>query len=152
MARNSIQSSSSSTTAAAKVTEATTAVGANAANAASGAAASVAAIPVAGWAMAPGIFASVMAMVLGAKSTIPSASGGFDIPAGVNPLTQLHQKEMVLPAEHAETIRNLGNAAGGGVTNLHVHAVDAHSVQRLFANNAGALVKALQSQKRNNAF
>lgn len=152
MARNSIQSSSSSTTAAAKVTEATTAVGANAANAASGAAASVAAIPVAGWAMAPGIFASVMAMVLGAKSTIPSASGGFDIPAGINPLTQLHEREMVLPAEHAETIRNLGNAAGGGVTNLHVHAVDAHSVQRLFANNAGALVKALQSQKRNNAF
>ena len=45
------------------------------------------------------------------------ASGGYDVPDGIDPLTQLHRKEMVLPAEHAETIRSLsgsGLRSGGG--------------------------------------
>lgn len=48
--------------------------------------------------------------------TVPSAAGGFDIPRGKNPLTQLHEEEMVLPAQHANTIRQLGRAmeSGGG--------------------------------------
>ena len=41
-----------------------------------------------------------------------SAAGGYDIPAGVNPITQLHESEMVLPKQHADVIRGL--AAGGG--------------------------------------
>lgn len=41
-----------------------------------------------------------------------SAAGGFDIPDGVNPVTQLHQREMVLPEEYADVIR--GMAARGG--------------------------------------
>ncbi len=48
----------------------------------------------------------------------PSGAGGFDIPAGVNPVTQLHEKEMVLPAQYADVIRglaNTGGAAGGGI-------------------------------------
>lgn len=40
---------------------------------------------------------------------IPSAAGGWDIPAGINPLTQLHENEMVLPAEHAQTIREMAD-------------------------------------------
>lgn len=51
------------------------------------------------------------------------AAAGYDIPAGVNPLTQLHQKEMVLPAEHAETIRSLsgsGLRGGGGGENITI--------------------------------
>ena len=151
-ARTSLQAASSATTTAVKVTEATAVVGANAAEAATGATASVASIPFVGWAMAPGVFASILALVMGAKSVIPSASGGFDIPAGVNPLTQLHEKEMVLPAQHAETIRNLGSGGGGSGsdTHVHIHAVDAHSFQRMLNSNGGALMKSLKQQLRNN--
>jgi len=46
-------------------------------------------------------------------TTIASAEGGYDIPAGTNPVTQLHEKEMVLPKAQAEVIRGL--AANGGV-------------------------------------
>ena len=46
--------------------------------------------------------------------SVLSAAGGMDIPAGVNPLTQLHEREMVLPAQHADTIRRLGAAGGEG--------------------------------------
>lgn len=50
------------------------------------------------------------------------ASGGYDIPSGVNPLTQLHQKEMVLPAEHADVIRSLSGSGvrGGGGENITI--------------------------------
>ena len=44
-----------------------------------------------------------------AQTFTPSARGGYDIPKGVNPLTQLHEREMVLPAEHAEVIRKLAS-------------------------------------------
>lgn len=97
----------------AKAGEAGAVVGANAAEAASGAAASQAAIPFAGPVLAAGAFAAIMALVMSAKGSIRSAAGGFDIPAGMNPITQLHQKEMVLPAKHAETIRRLGETNGG---------------------------------------
>jgi len=47
-------------------------------------------------------------------TTIASAEGGYDIPAGVNPVTQLHEKEMVLPKAQAEVIRGLANGGAGG--------------------------------------
>lgn len=49
-------------------------------------------------------------------TTIASAEGGYDIPAGTNPVTQLHEKEMVLPKAQADVIRGLasGGAKGGG--------------------------------------
>ena len=55
-------------------------------------------------------------------SSLMFAAGGYDIPAGVNPLTQLHQKEMVLPAEHAETIRSLSGSGmrGNGGENITI--------------------------------
>lgn len=43
-----------------------------------------------------------------------SAAGGYDIPAGTNPVTQLHEKEMVLPAKYADSIRNM--TEGGSST------------------------------------
>lgn len=99
-----------------KTGEATAVVGANAAEAASGAAASVASIPYVGWAMAAGVFAATMAMVMGAGSSIKSASGGYSIPRGVNPITQLHEEEMVLPKTESNFIRDLAaNGASGGV-------------------------------------
>lgn len=50
----------------------------------------------------------------GATLTVPSAAGGWDIPRGMNPLTQLHEREMVLPANIADVVRG---AAGGGANN-----------------------------------
>lgn len=83
-------------------------IGVKAAEAGAGAAASQAAIPIVGPGMALAAMATVMAGVVGLKGSIASASGGFDIPGNINPLTQLHKKEMVLPERHAETIRRLG--------------------------------------------
>ncbi len=122
---------------------------ANAGVAASAAMGSVAAIPFYGWAMAPMVgaatFAAASAYGLGA-----SAEGGYDIPAGVNPLTQLHQKEMVLPAEHADTIRNMsGNGGGGAPINFNVTALDGHSVKKFFDKHGPALADALRGQGRN---
>jgi hypothetical protein len=96
--------------------------------AAAGAYAAVAGIPIVGPVLAPvaagAAFAGVMAF------DVFSASGGFDIPAGMNPLTQLHENEMVLPATHAETIRSLaGAAAGGGDTHNHTHNWDIDGAQ-----------------------
>lgn len=59
------------------------------------------------------------AMTAGLAIAEASAEGGYDIPAGVNPVTQLHEKEMVLPKAQAEVIRGLaanGGAGGGGIT------------------------------------
>jgi hypothetical protein len=137
-----------------RVTQSTTGVAqvlSNAAVAASAAFASTAAIPMVGPMMAPGASAAAYAATA-AYAPLASARNGFDIPAGVNPLTQLHEKEMVLPAKQADVIRNMadnGGGAGGGDINLHVHAVDAKSVERLFRDNAKHLVTALQAQRRN---
>jgi hypothetical protein len=101
------------------------------------------------------------ALVVAKEALIPSAAGGWDIPAGLNPVTQLHAREMVLPAQYADVIRGLGQAGaqlgggkqgggqqGGGDVHLHVHAVDSQSVARLFADNKGAIAKALRAAWR----
>jgi hypothetical protein len=96
-------------------------IGADAAKAGSGAAASVASIPYVGPALAIAAMVSTAA-VGGMSSKVPSAARGFDIPAGVNPLTQLHEQEMVLPAEHANTIRALSAGGGGGGRSIELKA------------------------------
>ena len=51
-----------------------------------------------------------------------SASQGYDIPAGVDPVTQLHAQEMVLPAELANTVRGMAGGGGGGRgAPVHIH-------------------------------
>lgn len=49
-----------------------------------------------------------------AGMAIASAEGGFDVPAGSNPITQLHEKEMVLPKAQADVIRGLSARGSGG--------------------------------------
>ena len=87
--------------------------------------ASTAAIPYVGPSLAPAAAAGAIAIAEGfalaataaASLSIASARAGFDIPAGVNPITQLHEKEMVLPQAQANVIRDMarsgGNDAGG---------------------------------------
>lgn len=105
-------------------------IGADAAKAGSGAASSVASIPYVGPVLAIAALATVMAAVMGAQGKVPSAARGFDIPSGVNPLTQLHEEEMVLPSEIANNFRAMfavngggaaGGAAGGGGAPFVLH-------------------------------
>lgn len=119
-----MQSAASAAIIGAKATETTAVVSDNAVQAASGAAASQASIPYVGPILAVAAMGAMMGAVMGllggkGNSTtttitrIPSAAGGWDIPAGINPLTQLHEREMVLPAEHADTIRGLSSSGSG---------------------------------------
>ena len=141
--------SADSAAAAGKATEAaagSASVFGDANKAASGAYSAVAGIPIVGPILAPAAAVAAFAAVM--AYDVFSAEGGFDIPAGLNPVTQLHEREMVLPASIAEPLRSGlagGNRAGG---DIHIHAVDAASFQRLLSNNKGAVAKALRGAHR----
>ncbi|MBN6526330.1 phage tail protein, partial [Acinetobacter pittii] len=60
-------------------------------------------IPYIGPVLAVGAGAAAFGLVAGLAGKIKSARGGYDIPSGVNPVTQLHEDEMVLPSQHANT-------------------------------------------------
>jgi hypothetical protein len=92
-------------------------IGTKAAEAGAGAAASQAAIPVVGPSLAMASMAAVMGAVMGLTGSIPSAEGGWSIPRGVNPMAQLHEREMVLPAQYADVIRGMADGVGGGAGN-----------------------------------
>jgi lambda family phage tail tape measure protein len=57
----------------------------------------------------------------GGGMDIMSAAGGYDIPSGVNPLTQLHEKEMVLPAPQADVIRGLTGKPSPGSGDVSIN-------------------------------
>jgi hypothetical protein len=116
--------------------------------AAAGAFSAVAGIPYVGPILAPAAAVAAFAAVM--AYDVFSAEGGFDIPAGLNPVTQLHEREMVLPASIAEPLRNnlSGGRGGSGGGDIHIHAVDAASFQRLLTNNKSALAKALRAAHR----
>jgi hypothetical protein len=117
---------------------------ANAWTAMSGAYAAISSIVPVGPFMAPAVAAGTFGAVAGLASHV--AEGGFDVPAGVNPVTQLHQSEMVLPAHLADNVRNM--TGGGGSTSVHIHATDSQSVSRLFNQNGSALMQTIKRQMR----
>jgi hypothetical protein len=144
-----------------KSTETSSVVASNAAQAGSGAASSQASIPYIGPILAlaamAAIFGAVMALGGGGgssttttSSVVPSAAGGFDIPAGVNPLTQLHEQEMVLPKDQANVIRDMAGGSGGGgdVFHLNISALDGADVKRVLMQNKGAVADALKGAIR----
>ena len=140
--KQSMEQAGAAETVAAKTAETTAVVGANATQAASGAAASQAAIPITGPTMAAAAMGAMFALVMGlvgggggSKTTttttrIPSAAGGWDIPAGINPLTQLHENEMVLPAEHAQTIREMAGQSGGDNSTIIINTTGGDFVHK----------------------
>ena len=112
---------------------------------------SVATIPGVGWAMAPGVGSAAYAEGMG-YSAMASASQGYDIPAGINPVTQLHASEMVLPKEYANVIRGMANgggSSGGGDIHFNVSAIDAGGVANFFRANGKAIAAAVRQQSRN---
>ncbi len=120
------------------------------------------AIPYIGPILAVGAGAAAFGLVAGLAGKIKSARGGYDIPSGVNPVTQLHEDEMVLPSQHANTIREMGKAmrsgasfgaaavaeGGGAGPTINISAIDAKSIQRLFKNNGRAVASGLNSYAR----
>lgn len=134
------------TTAATNTAEAMSAAGLAGANAT----ASAAAIPLVGWALAPEAGAAVYAIAAGFAATA-SASGGYDVPSGVNPITQLHQEEMVLPAHIANPLRqSLADGGGMGTTGgIHIHVNSASPKDMIRSlKDGGALHKVLKDYER----
>lgn len=90
--------------------------------------------PVYGVAIATGIriagYASA-GMVAGMAIAEVSAEGGYDIPAGVNPKAQLHEKEMVLPKQHADVIRGLAKNGGTGGGDFKLSLINNGTPQRV---------------------
>lgn len=142
----------------------------SAAQAAGAAYRSLAGVPFVGPILGAAAAATVFAAVLAFKGLVASAAGGYDIPAGLNPLTQLHAQEMVLPARLANPMRDMlasygssgAPAAGGGghsfsFGDTHIHGAPNMSpsdfkqaLAEHRANVAGAVADALRSGWRPN--
>jgi hypothetical protein len=102
------------------------AIFADAYKAASGAYAATVGIPYIGPFIAPAAAAVAFGAVSAFGSSIPSAAGGYDIPAGINPITQLHQNEMVLPAPLADAVRSMTNGTSHTTVNLPATSMGDH--------------------------
>lgn len=135
----------------------------NAAMAATAAMASVAAIPFVGWAMAPEVGAATYATALG---YLASAEGGWGEVPQDGVLTQLHKREMVLPASLAEGVRRMTQmpagvqpaAAADGAramtVNLKIenHLIDGRGGEQFIQSQASAIVKAVKKAHRDFRF
>lgn len=124
--------------------------------AASGAYAATVKIPYVGPILAPIAATAAFAAVSVFGSGIASAAGGYDIPSGVSPLTQLHPREMVLPEHLADTVRGLSANGGGGTgdTHYHISAIDSRSLEDALSGDgaSGPLANALRGLHRRGDF
>lgn len=119
-------------------------------------------IPYIGPVLAVAAGASALALVGGLAGKIKSARGGYDIPSGVNPVTQLHEEEMVLPKQHANTIRALGRSMSGGgmseqpayagdmgmMPSINIQAWDSKDVKKFMKKHGRELAGGLKSHRR----
>lgn len=125
-----------------KIVRATGDIGTSAAVGAAAAMADTAELGPYGLIAAPAVGAAFGAAILSnLAGVVASAAGGYDIPAGVNPVTQLHAQEMVLPADLANKIRG---SSGGGEIHLHIQAMDAPSFTTYVKNNHAAIAAAVK--------
>lgn len=107
-------------------------------------------IPYVGPILAPIAAAAAFAGVSSLARNVLSAEGGFDIPRGANPMVQLHEQEMVLPARHANVIRDLAEGDGGGGRSGAVTVeLKAHPMPgNYFMVHRDQLVAAIKSARR----
>ena len=128
-------------------------IGTDAAKAGAGAASSQASIPVVGPYLALAAMGAILAAVGGMAGKVPSAAGGFSIPRGMNPLTQLHEEEMVLPKAYADVIRGLaqpgaGEGAAVAASQPAAGVIRGMPAEEFFMVNRADLAKALQASGR----
>jgi hypothetical protein len=93
-----------------------------------------------------------------AAASFAVAERGFDVPSGINPLTQLHSREMVLPAPLADTIRSRmadGDMGNGGEHHYYSGDVNiAHQDLRAMVGSRSAqreLIKTIATGLRRGA-
>ncbi len=154
-ARTTAEQGAAAASSGASIGTAITTIGAEAWEAAASVYASIAQIPYVGPVLAPAMAAAAAGMVLGFIGRIAKASGGFDVPSGTAPITQLHSEEMVLPAHIANPLRESlagGGGPGGGATHVHFHGpvFDPRGMERFFRDNASLLRPALHKLAKNN--
>lgn len=100
----------------------------------------IAGIPFVGPILAPVAAGVAFAGVAAMAGNVMSARGGYDIPAGVNPMTQLHEEEMVLPKEQADKIRGMSESGGSPI---YISGSDSSKI------TIGDLKKLLKQMDRN---
>ncbi|MDD2098930.1 hypothetical protein [Pseudomonas putida] len=119
-----------------------------------GAFAAMSAIPIIGPALGVAAAVAAGAFVFGMVKNVASAEGGYDIPAGTNPMTQLHEQEMVLPKQYANVIRQAANGEGqlgGGSGNYHYHDNSGRLTPADIRRNARVFAEEMQKLRRNGA-
>jgi len=94
-----------------------------------------------------GPFLAPAAAAVAFTGVMAFAEGGWDrVPS--DQVAMIHKNEMVLPASIAEPVRQMA-AAGGGGPQVHIHAMDAPSVQALFRRHQGSLMSVMAEAMRN---
>lgn len=120
-----------------------------------GAFAAMSAIPIIGPALGVAAGVAAGAFVFGLIKNVASAEGGYDIPAGVNPMTQLHEQEMVLPKQYANVIRQAANGdgqlGGGGGGGYHYHDSSGRLTPADIRRNTRVFALEMQKLQRNGA-
>jgi hypothetical protein len=111
----------------------------------------IAAIPFVGPFLAPAAAVTAGIAIAGFAGHVASAEGGYDIPRGLNPMTQLHSNEMVLPSSLADKVRNMadgGSAGSGGGVHFHVNAIDGQSVKKFFVQHGDHILAVVKNGNR----
>lgn len=119
-----------------------------------GAFAAMSAIPFIGPVLGVAAAVAAGAFVFGLVKNVASAEGGYDIPAGVNPMTQLHEQEMVLPKQYANVIRQAASGEGqlgGGDGGYHYHDNSGRLTPADIRRNARVFADEMQKMRRNGA-
>lgn len=131
------------------VSSATTEIGASAAVAGANATATAAQTPFIGWSIAIPAGLAVLAAVMALKGSIGGAAGGYRVPTGMNPVTQLHSGEHVIPNELAQKYE--AGAPGGGGKGLTINvsgAMDSRSIEQHFRAHAPRYAAMMRGQAR----
>ncbi|KGE66215.1 MULTISPECIES: hypothetical protein [Pseudomonas] len=119
-----------------------------------GAFAAMSAIPFIGPVLGVAAAVAAGAFVFGLVKNVASAEGGYDIPAGTNPMTQLHEQEMVLPKQYANVIRqaaNGGGQLGGGDGGYHYHDNSGRLTEADIRRHTRVFAAEMQKMQRNGA-
>ncbi len=134
-----VQEAASAMTIGLKAQEAITNIMNSAYEAMAGAWKAIVGIPYVGPVLAPIAAGAAFAGVAALAGSIMSAEGGYRIPAGVNPIMQLHEKEVVLPSGYAEGLDQLfaaGGIGGAGVVNHNTNVT-----QNIYVKDADGIRK-----------
>jgi hypothetical protein len=95
------------------------------------AASAMAGIPIVGPELAAAAFHAMEGLGIEAME-LAMAAKGYDVPAGVNPIVQVHEQEMILPAHIANPLRDMlssgSQRAGGAFTTVHIHGSDTQTM------------------------